>query len=138
MADVLSREQRHKNMQAIKSSDTRPEIFIRKALHRLGYRYSLKRNHLPGKPDLVFPSRSKVLFVHGCFWHRHSCANGQSKPKTRKKFWEEKFRDNIRRDQRVLRQLRKLGWSVAIVWECQLKTSKFDTTIERVKRFLDG
>jgi len=111
-------------MSAVKSEDTEPEMIVRRLVHRMGYRYRLHDKKLPGKPDLVFRSRQKVIFVHGCFWHRHSCKGGQSSPATNAEYWQAKFQRNKIRDRKARRELRRDGWSVLIVWECQTKSTK--------------
>ncbi|HJW92007.1 MAG TPA: DNA mismatch endonuclease Vsr [Thermoanaerobaculia bacterium] len=135
MVDVLSPAQRRKNMQRIRSKDTKPELRIRQLVHSLGYRFRLHRRVLPGSPDLVFASRQKVIFVHGCYWHMHSCRFGRVVPATNAKFWQEKRDGNKKRDERKHRALRSLGWSILVVWECQLKDGKLT---DRIRRFLDG
>jgi len=121
-------------MSAVHSKDTQPEMKVRKAIFALGYRYRLHRSDLPGKPDLVFPSRCKVIFVHGCFWHRHARCKYATVPKTRTQFWQEKFAANMERDRRVRRDLKKLGWEVLTVWQCELKRPEKLT--ERLNDFL--
>ena len=111
-------------MAGIKNRDTKPEIFLRKALHGLGFRYRLGGCGLLGKPDLVFPSRQTVVFIHGCFWHRHDCKYFKW-PGTNKEFWEAKLNANAERDKRTETHLRKLGWSVLIVWECELRQTGY-------------
>ncbi len=106
-------------MSRVKAKDTKPELSVRRLAHGLGYRYRLHRRDLPGSPDLVFPGRRKALFVHGCFWHRHQGCRKTTMPKTRAKFWQRKFDDNVRRDERVIAALRDLGWDVLVVWECE-------------------
>lgn len=118
--DNVNKETRSKIMAAVGQRDTGPEMKLRRELHRLGYRYLVNDNRLPGSPDLVFPKYKSVIFVHGCFWHRHGCKLTTT-PKTRKKFWNKKFNENIERDRRNILELRKGGWRVKIVWECQLK-----------------
>ena len=121
MSDVLTREQRRFCMSQIGGKDTKPERIVRSVVHRLGYRFRLHRSDLPGKPDLVLPRHNKVIFVHGCFWHRHPRCRYTTTPKTRATFWREKFEQNKKRDRRVTRQLKRLGWKVLIVWECETK-----------------
>ena len=108
-------------MRAIKSRDTRPERIARTLAHDLGYRFSLNRDDIPGKPDLVFPKLRSVLFVHGCFWHGHSCRRGARVPKTNVEYWILKVSRNRTRDKTIRATLRKLGWRLLTVWECQLK-----------------
>ncbi|MFZ3084280.1 very short patch repair endonuclease [Rhodoferax ferrireducens] len=116
--DRLTIEQRSRLMARIKSRDTKPEMAVRSTLHRLGYRYRLHVKGLPGCPDLVFPGRRKIILVHGCFWHGHSCPRGRSVPKSNVDFWTTKIQANRKRDARTLRKLRRVGWSVLTLWEC--------------------
>ena len=118
-------EQRSRNMSAIKSKNTKPEISVRKLLHSLGYRFRLHRKDLPGSPDIVLPKYKTVIFVHGCFWHRHENCKYASNPKTRSEFWESKFEGNIKRDKINQTNLIKLGWKIIIVWECDLKKTHY-------------
>lgn len=120
MTDVLTPEQRTRNMRNIRGKDTKPEMLLRRTLHALGLRYRLHQRGLPGCPDLVFPKYRTVIFVHGCFWHRHGCA-ATTTPATRLDFWEKKFAGNVKRDQRNMEALARDGWRVLIVWECALK-----------------
>lgn len=121
MADVHTKPQRRRNMQAIRGKDTKPECKVRSALHQLGYRFRLHRPDLPGKPDIVLPRHRTVIFVHGCFWHRHPNCRFAYTPKSRVEFWQRKFADNVRRDRRAAKQLRKAGWRVVTIWECQTR-----------------
>jgi DNA mismatch endonuclease, patch repair protein len=106
-------------MRRIREKDTRPELAVRRMAHSLGYRFRLQWRDLPGTPDLTFPARRKVIFIHGCFWHRHPGCHKASTPKTRIEFWEEKFVSNIERDKQKSAELRLLGWDVLVVWECE-------------------
>lgn len=119
MDDRLNREHRSWNMSRIRSKDTSPEIRVRRALHQMGYRFRINRRDLPGSPDIVLPMHQMVIFVHGCYWHRHSCSNGKVVPKTRTDFWLAKFDENMRRDRHAADGLRRDGWRVVTVWECQ-------------------
>ena len=119
-------EQRSRNMSAIKSKNTKPEIAVRKLLHSMGYRFRLHRKDLPGSPDIVLPKYKTVIFVHGCFWHRHKNCKYASNPKTRQEFWEAKFRENINRDKLNQENLSSKGWKIIIVWECEIKDKDFD------------
>jgi DNA mismatch endonuclease (patch repair protein) len=123
-------------MAAVKSKDTTPEWVVRRLVHSLGYRYRLHVAALPGAPDLVFPSRRKVVFVHGCYWHRHACRGGRSMPASQVAYWKKKFVRNTLRDARNYRKLRRLGWSVMTVWECQTVAKKRERLAERIARFL--
>ncbi len=120
--DTLSRAERSERMGRVRSKDTKPEMLVRKLTHGMGFRYRLHVRGLPGYPDLVFPGRHKVIFVHGCFWHRHGSRCPLTRwPKSKLEFWKPKLEQNRRRDARNRRKLRNLGWNVLVVWECQLK-----------------
>jgi DNA mismatch endonuclease (patch repair protein) len=122
-------------MASVHTRNTGAEKAVRSIVHRLGYRYSLVRNDLPGRPDLAFVSRRKVLFVHGCFWHGHSCRYGRL-PKSRLAYWKPKIVANKARDRKQVNELRKAGWSIMIVWQCQLRQN--DRLEARIRSFLDG
>jgi DNA mismatch endonuclease (patch repair protein) len=117
--DILSKKKRSWNMSRIKGTNTKPEKVVRSFLHRQGYRFVLHRRDLPGSPDVVLPKHKTVVFVHGCFWHRHEGCKFAYTPKTRRDFWEEKFRTNVERDVANTKKLEDLGWKVAVIWECQ-------------------
>ena len=119
--DRISKEHRSWNMSRIRGSNTKPEVAIRSLLHRLGFRFRLKSQRLPGKPDVVLTRHRIVVFVHGCFWHRHLGCKFCYTPKTRTEFWITKFAENTQRDRVVRNQLRKMGWKVIIVLECELR-----------------
>jgi DNA mismatch endonuclease, patch repair protein len=136
MTDVLTKEQRSRCMAAIRSKGTRPEIVLGRLLRNAGYHYRANDKSLPGKPDAVFPRDKKVVFVHGCFWHRHNCKAGRSEPATRRAFWSLKFSSNKARDRRQTSELHTLGWGVLTVWQCQLKGARALPTLERIKAFL--
>src|SRR5690349_14096359 len=114
--DNLTKEQRSERMSLVRSKDTKPEIIVRRIIHGMGFRYRLHVRHLPGCPDLVFPSRRKVIFVHGCFWHQHECSMGQRMPKSRLDFWKPKLIGNKKRDAETIAKLKSLGWKVLQVW----------------------
>lgn len=138
MTDVHTPPVRRKNMQAIRSRDTAPEVRVRQALFALGLRYRLCVRELPGKPDLVFTRQRAVVFVHGCFWHGHSC-HLHKMPATRTEFWASKISANMSRDQRQLAALQASGWRVAVVWECALKGKtklNFDALIQDLQRWV--
>lgn len=120
MVDFLSTSERSERMSRIRSSNTSPEIALRCALHALGLRFRLHRKVLPGKPDIVLPRYKTVIFVHGCFWHRHSGCKIATTPKSNTDFWVEKFGRNVARDARTREQLEELGWKVFVAWECEL------------------
>lgn len=124
MTDTITKSRRSWNMSRIRTKNTKPEQAVRSLLHRAGYRFTVNGplNHsLPGKPDLVFPQYRIVLYVNGCFWHRHQGCKYAYSPKSRIEFWEAKFRRNVERDKEVVRSIREAGWLQFIVWECQLK-----------------
>jgi DNA mismatch endonuclease (patch repair protein) len=121
-------------MRAVKSTDTKPEMLVRRLAHRLGYRYRLHRGDLPGKPDLVFPGRRKIIFVHGCWWHGHDCKRGAREPKTNVEYWRPKIERNRARDSAHYAALAAMGWKVAVIWECQLKDA--ESVAQLVRSFL--
>jgi DNA mismatch endonuclease, patch repair protein len=121
MTDVLTRVQRRRNMVAIRGKDTGPERTIRRLVHSMGYRYLLHDRRLPGRPDLVFPRRRKVIFVHGCFWHMHECKYGRVVPATNADFWYIKRTANVERDARSAKALSAQGWDVFVAWECEIR-----------------
>ena len=114
-------EQRSRNMSAIKSKNTKPEIKVRKVLHSMGYRFRLHSKDLPGSPDIVLPKYKTVIFVHGCFWHRHENCKYASNPKTRQEFWNKKFKENIKRDSEIQDKIKNLDWRSVVIWECETK-----------------
>jgi DNA mismatch endonuclease (patch repair protein) len=122
VTDVHTTEQRSRNMAAIRSKNTKPEMIVRRLLWEMGLRYRLHRKDLPGKPDIVLPGRRIVIFVHGCFFHMHKCRYGLVVPATNAEFWQTKRRGNADRDRRNIQQLRKQGWKVFVVWECCTKS----------------
>ncbi|MFM0390759.1 very short patch repair endonuclease [Paraburkholderia phytofirmans] len=136
--DRLSPTQRSERMGKIRSADTGPEMLVRRLVHGLGYRFRLHRSDLPGTPDLVFASRRKVVFVHGCFWHRHddpACRLARL-PKSRLEFWLPKLEGNKKRDDLVQKQLEAAGWSVMTIWECQLREA--EALKHRISEFLES
>ena len=133
MPDVHTPEQRHRNMAAIHSVSTKPEMKLRRALWRLGFRYKVNDKRLTGKPDIVLPKYRTLIFVHGCFWHGHRGCKFYTVPKTNTDFWTAKVTRNQERDQEVWRQQEAKGWSVIIVWECELKKAAFEETVGRVR-----
>lgn len=134
MADRLDTQRRSQNMAAIKSRNTEPELIVRKALHRLGYRFRLHRKDLPGSPDIVLPKFKAAIFVHGCFWHRHFGCKYAYTPKSRVDFWEKKFAQNVLRDEKAVHALRGAGWRVLVIWECSTKDK--DQVKEAIQNFL--
>lgn len=134
--DTLTPAERSARMALVRAKDTKPELLVRSLVHGMGYRYRLHRRDLPGTPDLVFPGRGKAIFIHGCFWHRHARCVLARLPKSRGEFWLPKLTANAERDARSVRALRRLGWSVMTIWECQLgDTAKL---ANRIRRFLDA
>jgi DNA mismatch endonuclease (patch repair protein) len=123
MTDVHTPEQRSRNMASIRGKNTKPEKVVRSLLHKLGYRYRLHRRDLPGRPDLVFSSRRKVIFVHGCFWHMHDCRWGRVTPATNGDFWRNKRQGNCERDDTAVKALAAAGWEALIVWECETRNT---------------
>lgn len=134
--DHLTPNQRSQLMSRIKVRDTSPEKKLRRLLHRAGFRFRLHVKQLPGKPDIVLPRYRTIIFVHGCFWHGHTCNKGTTRPKTRVEFWKKKIEGNIERDKRNYDELKNLGWRVLTVWECELKNS--EELQERLGRELTG
>jgi DNA mismatch endonuclease (patch repair protein) len=121
MTDVFTSEKRSEIMRRVHGKDTSPEKAVRSLLHRIGYRFRLHRADLPGRPDIVFPSRRKVIFIHGCFWHGHDCPRGSRTPKTNPEYWKDKIKQNFERDHRHCEDLKVKGWCVLVIWECELK-----------------
>lgn len=120
MADIVDKETRSRMMSGIRGKNTKPEMIVRRALHKAGYRYRLHVKELPGKPDIVLPKYKTVIFVHGCFWHHHNCKNFKW-PKTREDFWRKKIEGNVERDQKAYAQLEAQGWKVIVIWECETR-----------------
>lgn len=136
MVDSLDRRRRSENMRRITSKNTKPEIVVRRLLVKLGYRYRLHRKDLPGKPDIVFPGRKKIIFVHGCFWHQHrECREGRI-PGSRTEYWVPKLQGNTKRDERDRALLGKLGWKILVIWECQ--ATDREGLEKALQRFLDS
>ena len=133
MTDRVQPAVRSRIMSRIQRKDTKPEMIVRRLVHRLGYRYRLHRQDLPGSPDLVFPGRRKIIFVHGCFWHQHNCARG-SHPSSNLDYWSPKLERNTERDRKNISDLTKAGWSILIVWECETKA--LENLALRIKEFL--
>ncbi|WP_444666026.1 very short patch repair endonuclease [Cereibacter changlensis] len=134
MTDHVSPERRAYIMSRVPQKHTTPELALRRALHALGYRFRLHRRDLPGSPDLVFPSRRKVIFVHGCFWHGHGCRWGRL-PKTRLDYWQSKIETNHERDRAALVRLSEAGWTSMVVWQCEIRD--LGEVVRCVERFLD-
>lgn len=143
MADLLSPEERSRNMSAIRSRDTKPEVYLRKILFAKGYRYRVAEKRLPGHPDIFLRKYNTAIFVHGCFWHRHLGCKYSYTPKSRIEFWQKKFDDNVRRDDIVSEELNKLGIKQLIIWECTIKQMRRDAEFEsqiisQIESFFDN
>lgn len=135
MVDSVTSERRSEIMGLVRSKHTTPELVVRRLVRAMGYRYRLHRRDIPGTPDLAFIGRRKVINVHGCFWHAHSCALGRT-PKSRVVFWKAKFEANKARDERVAEQLMAAGWEQLVIWECEL--ADVEPLESRIRRFLDA
>lgn len=136
MTDVVSPEVRSRMMSGIRGKDTQPEMLVRKALHRMGFRYRLHDKKLPGHPDLVFPKYRAVIFVHGCFWHGHDCRYFKW-PKTRPDFWRNKIEGNQERDTRNIKKLEESGWRILVIWECELREADNTTMMDLIRDWSD-
>jgi len=136
VADTVSKEQRSLNMSLIRSTGTKPEVFVRSVLHRLGFRFRKNVKTLPGKPDIVLPKFNTVIFVHGCFWHQHEGCRRSTVPKSNVDYWKPKLLRNTERDVQHKKDLEKLGWTVAVTWECEAK--KADELIKTLSSFFDA
>jgi DNA mismatch endonuclease (patch repair protein) len=132
--DILAPEQRSRLMSRIRGKDTSPELKVRRTVHALGFRFRLHRRDLPGSPDLVLPSHRKVIFVHGCYWHRHAGCRYAYFPKSNVAFWQSKFDANVSRDRRAIDALEAVGWTVHVIWECE--TQNADALRRRLAKFL--
>lgn len=132
MTDTLNEQQRHYNMSRIRSKDTKPEEIVRKYLFSKGLRFRKNDRRYPGHPDVVLPKYKTVVFVNGCFWHRHEGCRYASNPATNREYWNQKFERNVERDAREQKELRELGWRVIVVWECELKKAVREETLERL------
>lgn len=135
MTDKLSQEQRSRLMARVRSKNSGPEMIVRRLAFSLGYRFRLHGQKLPGCPDIVFPGRKKVIFVHGCFWHRHSGCKLATMPASRQEYWLPKFARTIERDAAAVLQLADMGWSALIIWECE--TKDVESMTNRIRQFLD-
>lgn len=138
MTDIVDAATRSRIMRSVKRSSSGPELELRRRLHAMGFRYRLGGRGLPGTPDLVFPKAGAVVFVHGCFWHRHPGCRRASTPKSRTDYWLPKFARNVERDREVVEALEHGGWRVAIVWECELTKARADATAGRVAAWLSS
>jgi DNA mismatch endonuclease, patch repair protein len=139
MADVVDAATRSRMMSGIKGKNTNPELVVRKLLHAYGYRFRLHASNLPGRPDIVLPKYRAIIEVRGCFWHRHKNCKYAVMPKTNRKFWETKLRSNAERDDKTARTLRKRGWQVVVIWECQTRDDqRLQRSIARVLKVLEA
>lgn len=138
MTDTLTRSERSERMSRVRGKGSVAEMRLRRLIHGMGYRYRLHVGTLPGRPDMVFPSRRAVIFMHGCFWHRHRDCRLARMPKSRVAFWREKLEGNRQRDEDVAGRLKALGWRVLVIWECQMRGGDLDEVSNRVRRFLAG
>ena len=136
MADVLTKEQRHKNMQNIKSRDTGIEVSVRKYLFAVGFRYRKNDKRYPGKPDIVLPKYKAIIFIHGCFWHGHDCRN--TRPSDNAEYWQRKRERNIKHDKEVTAMFENRGWTVIRIWECELKKKNRDVLFDRLSILTDS
>ena len=134
MTDVFTKEKRSWVMSRVKGRDTKPEMLVRSFVHRMGYRFRIHRRDLPGNPDIVLLRYSKVIFVHGCFWHGHKRCPRSKRPVTNKNFWNKKLDANIERDRRFRKELRRMGWKLLVVWQCE--THNPEKLLEKLERFL--
>jgi DNA mismatch endonuclease (patch repair protein) len=137
VVDTISAERRSWNMSRIAGSNTKPELLLRSGLHRAGYRFRLHAKDLPGKPDIVLRKYRTAIFVHGCFWHRHPGCRNATLPSTRTEFWTSKFEGNVERDLRNTVALKEAGWTVLIVWECDLKSDP-QAVVMRISQAIKG
>ena len=139
MSDKMTREERGKQMALVKTKNTKPEVELKHLFWKLGYHYRYSNwSKLPGKPDLVFVKRKKVVFLHGCFWHRHPGCSNTRLPKSNVEFWEKKLSQNVFHDREVYKQLTQLGWEYLIIWECEMKKSNRTSLEKRIHLFMDG
>ncbi|WCT75866.1 DNA mismatch endonuclease Vsr (plasmid) [Sphingomonas naphthae] len=133
--DTLDPAARSERMRRVRGKNTRPEMVVRRLAHRLGYRFRLHRRDLPGSPDLVFPGRRAVIFVHGCFWHQHDCSRGARRPSNNAAYWHPKLARNVERDREARQRLESEGWRVLVLWECEMRNS--EQLSRRLTGFLD-
>ena len=132
--DIYDRQKRSELMSKVRSSDTKPELIVRRKLHSLGFRFRLHSKSLPGKPDIVLPKYRSIVFVHGCFWHHHTNCGKSKLPTSNAEFWRTKIYQNVTRDSLKTEELKKLGWCVLVIWECETKNGSFET---KLRAFLD-
>jgi len=132
--DIYSRKKRSEIMSKVRAINTKPEVIVRQTLHKLGYRFRLHKKELPGKPDIVLSRHRAIIFVHGCFWHHHNGCTKSGFPATNAKFWKNKILRNVQRDKEIVAHLRRSGWHVMIIWECETKDWKF---IRKLHKFFE-
>lgn len=137
MADNISPSERSEIMSRVPSVGSRPELFVRKIVWKLGYRYRLNTKGIPGKPDICFKGRKKAIFINGCFWHRHKGCSLTRTPKTRVEFWKEKFDQNVARDEINYKKLEEMGWKYLVIWECEIKPKNMRILEEEIRRFME-
>lgn len=135
MADTMSKAERSRRMAMVRGKNMKPEVAVRKLVHGLGYRYRLHKKDLPGMPDMVFKSKKKVIFVHGCFWHRHDNCKLARLPKSRLDFWKTKLEGNKKRDEENQKRLNEMGWEYLVIWECEVKDKQ--NIRDKIQSFLD-
>lgn len=135
MSDVFDKEKRSWLMKQVHSKDTNPEKLVRSLIHKMGYRFRLHRKELPGKPDIIFPSMNKIIFVNGCFWHGHKCKRGNRIPKNNLEYWSKKIKKNVIRDKLNNKKLINNGWKCLTVWECELKN--IDDIARKIEEYLE-
>jgi len=136
MADIFTPEKRRQIMRAVGSRDTKPEILLRKALFKMGYRFRLYRTDLPGSPDLVFPKYKAIIFVNGCFWHGHNCKRGNRIPATNSDYWRRKIERNRQNDRKALASLQQIGWRCLTVWECDVTPNNLQKLCNEISDWL--
>lgn len=137
MVDKFSKHKRSEIMSHIKSKNTKPEITVRKIIYSLGYRYRLHRKDLPGKPDLAFIKKKKVIFINGCFWHGHSGCKKSALPDTNYEFWNDKIKNNVNRDTLNYQRLKDMGWKYLVIWQCELKNDNLENIKSDIIHFLN-
>ena len=137
MVDKFSKQKRSEIMSHIKSKNTKPEMTVRKIIYSLGYRYRLHRKDLPGKPDLAFINKKKVIFINGCFWHGHSGCKKSALPDTNYEFWNDKIKNNVNRDTLNYKRLEDMGWKYLVIWQCEIKKDNIENIKSNIIHFLN-
>jgi DNA mismatch endonuclease (patch repair protein) len=136
--DIFDRKKRSEIMKKVSGKNTNPEITVRKLLHRMGYRFRLHPLNLPGKPDIVLPKYKKIILIHGCFWHGHEGCKRSQLPNTNRDFWRDKISKNKDRDKIVIEKLKRLGWSILIIWDCEIRKRNLADLEEKLEKFLQN